>query len=86
MIPETGFLRIRHIIGRPADEKRGRPEVLPIIPVARSTWWAGVKSGRFPKPINRLGMKSPIWRAEDIRALVDKLSAQPEASKKGRSA
>lgn len=29
--------------------------VLEIIPVSKSTWWAGVKSGRFPKPVKTLG-------------------------------
>lgn len=40
------------------------------IPVSRSTWWAGVKSGRFPKPIS-LGPKVTCWRESDIAALVE---------------
>ena len=40
------------------------------IPVSRSTWWAGVKSGRFPKPI-KLGPRITAWRAEDIHRLID---------------
>ncbi len=39
------------------------------IPVSKSTWWAGVKSGRFPKPV-KLGPRITAWRAEDIQALV----------------
>lgn len=27
------------------------PEVLKIIPVSKSNWWAGVKTGRYPKPV-----------------------------------
>lgn len=54
-IPETGFLRL--------------PEILRIIPVSRSTWWAGVKDGRFPKPV-KLSQKITAWRVEDIRALI----------------
>lgn len=42
-----------------------------LIPVSRSTWWAGVKSGRFPKPV-KLGARAVAWRASDIAALVEK--------------
>ena len=40
------------------------------IPVSRSTWWAGVKDGRFPKPL-KLGPRTTVWRIEDIRALIE---------------
>ena len=63
-LPETGFLRLAQIIGNP---KTGIP---PIIPVCSSTWWSGVKSGRFPKPL-KLGPRTTVWRAEDIRALIE---------------
>nr|WP_027545334.1 AlpA family phage regulatory protein [Bradyrhizobium sp. WSM2254] len=39
------------------------------IPVGKSTWWAGVKSGRFPKPV-KLGPRITAWRADEIQALV----------------
>ena len=48
------------------------PQVLELIPVGKSTWWAGVKTGRFPKPL-RLGDRCVAWRATDIAALVDQL-------------
>ena len=41
------------------------------IPVSKSTWWAGVKSGRFPKPV-KLGPRTTAWNVRDIRALIDK--------------
>jgi len=63
-----GLLRISQICG---DRKRGIPA---IVPVSRSTWWAGVASGRFPAPV-RLGSKLTFWRAADIRALLEKLGA-----------
>ena len=58
-LPETGFLRVN--------------EVLKFIPVGKSTWWAGVKSGRFPAPI-KLSDRVTVWRAEDIRTLIDSFS------------
>ena len=45
------------------------PQVLRIIPVSPSTWWAGVKSGRFPKPF-KLGPRTTCWRSEDIYKLI----------------
>lgn len=41
------------------------------VPVSRSTWWAGVSSGRFPQPV-RLGPRTTAWRVGDIRALLQK--------------
>lgn len=46
------------------------PQVLNLIPVSRSAWWAGVKTGRFPRPV-RLGPRTVAWRAEDVAALVE---------------
>ncbi|PPD14204.1 MAG: hypothetical protein CTY25_13440 [Methylobacterium sp.] len=59
-LPISGFLRLQSII------KPHGP-----IPVGKSTWWAGVKDGRFPQPV-KLGSRITVWRVEDIRALVAK--------------
>lgn len=56
VLPDTGFLRL--------------PEVLRRYPVAKSTWWAGVKTGRYPQPV-KLSERCTAWRAEDIRALIE---------------
>jgi prophage regulatory protein len=45
--------------------------VLQLIPVSRSTWWAGVKSGRFPKPV-KLGPRITCWYWQDIQTLMEK--------------
>ena len=45
------------------------PEILRLVPIGKSTWWAGVKSGRYPKPI-KLGPGITAWRWTDIRALL----------------
>lgn len=62
-LPSAGFLRIKQIIG---DKKSGIP---PIIPVCSSTWWCGVKAGRYPKP-HKIGIRITAWRVEDIRKLI----------------
>lgn len=67
--PEAGFLRLSQIIGKPATESA--PAILAIIPVSKSTWWAGVKSGRYPQPTRALGERITAWRAADIFALCE---------------
>jgi len=67
-LPETGYLRLHQIIGRPA--RNGRPAIPAIIPVSRSTWWAGVKSGRYPQPVRYLGQRITAWRVEDVLNLI----------------
>jgi len=66
-LPETGFLRLPQIKGNPLAE----PPTPAVFPVSKSTWWEGVKSGRFPKPV-KLGPRITAWRVEDIRALIDR--------------
>lgn len=45
------------------------PQVLQIIPVSASTWWAGCRDGRFPKPIH-LSRRVTVWRVSDIQRLI----------------
>ncbi len=49
-------------------------QVLLIIPVSRSTFLSGVKTGRFPQPVKN--GRCVFWNSEDIAALVDKLTAK----------
>ncbi len=65
-LPEIGFVRL--------------DEVLTVIPVKKSCWWAGVKSGRFPKPV-KISTRCTAWRAEDIRALIKQLGEQAATGK-----
>lgn len=65
-LPEFGFVRVKQIIGDP----KAHPPIPAVIPIGRSTWWAGVKSGRYPQPI-KLGPRTTAWRVEDIRRLID---------------
>ena len=58
-LPTTGFLRAK--------------QIHPLLGIGLSTWWLWVKEGRAPKGI-RLGTRTTVWRAEDIRALLDELS------------
>ena len=67
-LPQTGYVRLPSIIGNPKAE----PPIPAVIPVGKSTWWQGVKDGRFPKPV-KLGPRTTAWRVEDIRALIENM-------------
>ena len=45
------------------------------IPVSRATWYAGIKSGKYPKPI-RLSEGVSVWRVSDIDALCQQIEHQ----------
>lgn len=57
--PRTGFVRLSQILAPSGP-----------IPISKSTWWQGVKDGRFPQP-RKLGPRTTVWRVEDIRALFE---------------
>jgi predicted DNA-binding transcriptional regulator AlpA len=54
-LPRTGFLRL--------------PQVLALIPVSKTTWWAGIKAGRYPAGV-KISSRVTAWRAEDVAALL----------------
>jgi prophage regulatory protein len=66
-LPQTGYLRIWQILG----SIKTSPPTPPLIPISKSTWWEGVKTGRFPKPI-KLGPRTTVWRVEEIIELIEK--------------
>ena len=59
-LPKEGFVRLKSIIAP-----------LGPIPVGKSTWWSGVRDGRYPPPV-KLGPRITAWRVEDIRALMER--------------
>lgn len=58
VLPEMGFVRLCTI--------------LQLIPISKSSWWAGVKSGKFPSPL-KLGPRTTAWKASDIRNLIESI-------------
>lgn len=53
---QTGFLRLK--------------EVLKLIPVGKTTWYNGIKSGIYPKPI-RISKRLTAWKALDIYSFIE---------------
>lgn len=62
-LPKSGFLRL--------------PQVLHFIPISKASWWNWVSSGKAPAGI-KIGRNTTVWRAEDIRKLLVKLSEGSE--------
>lgn len=55
-IPSTGFLRLS--------------QIMEFIPISKSAWWDGCRTGRFPKSV-KLGPRITVWRAEEIKAFIE---------------
>lgn len=60
ILPETGFLRLA--------------DVLKLVPVCKTAWYNGIRSGDFPQPV-ALGKRARGYRVEDVHALIDRLNA-----------
>jgi predicted DNA-binding transcriptional regulator AlpA len=66
------FLREKQILG----DSKAKPPIEPILPISRSSWWEGVKSGRYPAA-TKLGPRTTVWRESEIQALIE----QPETER-----
>ena len=60
------LLRVSDICG---DKRTNTPA---LIPIARSSWWLGVKKGKFPQPV-KLGSGITAWRYSDIKKFMEGL-------------
>lgn len=65
----SAYLRIWQIVG---DKKR---EIEPLLPIGKSTFLLGVKSGKYPKPV-KLGARTTAWRKSDIDALLARIAGE----------
>jgi prophage regulatory protein len=68
-LPQTGFLRLNQIVNVPGSSTP------PLVPVSKASWYAGIKAGKYPQPV-KLGPRTSGYRAEDIRALIEKLGGE----------
>ncbi len=58
------YLRIWDILG---DKKR---DILPILPISKSAWWAGIRKGMYPKGV-KISERCTAWRESEIRAITE---------------
>lgn len=66
-LPEVGFVRLKQILG---DKKTNTPA---LIPIGRTSFLNGVKSGKYPKPV-KLGERTTAWKVQDIRDLINSIN------------
>jgi predicted DNA-binding transcriptional regulator AlpA len=64
------YLRLAQIVGRKAGPRT--VAVVGLLPISASTWWAGVRAGKFPAPV-KLGPRISVWRRGEIEALLEVL-------------
>jgi hypothetical protein len=60
---EDELIRIESIVGNDSKGIKG------VIPISRSGWWNGVKTGRFPAPV-KLSARVTCWRRSDIKKII----------------
>ena len=65
-IPVHGLLRL--------------PQVLSIIPISKSAWWEGCRTGRYPKPV-KLGPRTTVW--DNVRRDIPPTVRYPKPVKVG---
>ncbi len=68
-LPSTGFLRLNQILGDP------RSNTPALIPISKSSWWAGIKDGKYPRGL-KLSSRTTVWSVESIRALIASTSKE----------
>ena len=73
-IPALGTLEVYCMPNASIDPKAQQgllriKQVLELVPIGRSTWWAGVRSGKYPRPI-KLSDRTTAWYRADIEELI----------------
>ena len=68
-LPSTGYLRLPNIIGDPKAE----PPIPAIIPISKSSWYSGVRAGRYPKPV-KISPRCVAWPVNSILQLVEEMA------------
>lgn len=49
--------------------------LLRILPISKSSFYAGIKSGKFPCPV-KLGPRTSAWRISDIAIILERFAAK----------
>ena len=68
---ELGVLNQNHPETTPRERLIRIDEVLAVVPISRSSWYAGIKAGIFPRQL-KLGRRISAWREQDVLALVNR--------------
>ncbi len=58
-LPLAGYIRLKFL--------------LQLLPISKSSWYAGIKEGKFPAP-TKLGPRTSAWRVSDVAELLERLA------------
>jgi len=47
-------------------------DVLQLIPISKSSWFAGIKTGKYPAG-HKLSERTTVWKESELRALIDSI-------------
>lgn len=61
-LPSVGFIRL--------------PQLLALLPISKSTFWAGLKSGRYPLTPVKLSARCTAFKVEEVKALLERLAGE----------
>jgi len=61
ILPTEGFVRL--------------PVVLKVLSIGKTSWWNGIKEGKYPKPL-LLGKRTARWNVKEIRTLIEKYTEE----------
>jgi prophage regulatory protein len=75
-VQSVGFYRLPDIIGN----AKANPPIKALYPVSRSTWFEGVRTGRYPKPV-KLSERCSAWRIEDIHNLITNMGSNAQGGR-----
>ena len=57
------LIRLPEIIGNKKTGEKG------LLSIGATSWWLGVRAGRFPKPV-KLGPRTTAWRESEVLEIV----------------
>lgn len=70
----------RYIDALPDSSMLAIDEVLALVGISRSTWYAGIKAGRYPPSIP-IGPASPRWALGEIRKVTSGIYGRDQGEK-----
>lgn len=68
-LPAEGYVRLSDIVG----DAKSNPPRRGVLPIGRSTFWAGIRQGKYPPPV-KLGARTAVWDVSTVRRMLETIS------------
>ncbi len=72
-LPAEGFVRVKQLCNRKGKDGR---IIYGILSISKSSFWAGLREGRFPLNPIKLGKRTTAFKVDDVRRLINGEAAQ----------